>query len=93
LVATESAELESTEAKVYPTLTNDYINIELNFENKTEAYYFITDMNGKLMAQREVGEVTSTVLTQNVSNYSAGIYYIDIRTANGSKQIPFTVIK
>ena len=92
-VAAEDIELTEVQAKVYPTITNDIINIELNFDERTETNIMITDMNGRVQTLNEVGNVAQFSMTQDVSDYAAGLYLVNIQTSAGQKQVPITVIK
>ncbi len=91
--AAEDIQLDDVQARVYPTLANDFVNIELNLNEKTEAFLSIVDMNGKVQVFNSLGEVSEFSYTQDVSNFAAGTYIVNIKTALGHKQVPIVVGK
>ncbi len=92
-VDAKDIELTEIQANVYPTLTTDIVNIELNFDERTETTIMITDMNGRVQSFQKLGEIFEYSTTQDVSNLSAGMYLVNIQTALGQKQVPITVMK
>ncbi|MEG0851245.1 MAG: T9SS type A sorting domain-containing protein, partial [Flavobacterium sp.] len=68
------------DTKVYPTYTNDYLNIETDL---TETSYKIYDLSGKLINQ----DINQTKI--DVSNYSNGFYILQFSAGNASKTYKF----
>lgn len=68
------------DTKVYPTYTNDFLNIETDL---TETSYKIYDLSGKLIDQNK----NQTKI--DVSNYSSGLYMLNFSTKNVSKTYKF----
>lgn len=67
--------------KVYPTITNDFINIES--DDLTETSYKIYDLSGKLIDQ----DKNQTKI--NVTNYANGLYMLHLSMSNASKAFKF----
>ena len=91
--ANEDIELSEAQANVYPTLTSDVINIELNFTESTETHIMITDMNGRVQSFNKFDNISQHSYTQDLSDMAEGMYIVNIETALGTKEIPVTVVK
>lgn len=92
-VANENVQLEDDVVSVYPTLTNDVVNIEMNFDSKTEVFYSVTDMSGRVHAYQSLGAVSEMSFTQQVADWAAGNYIVNIETPAGRKTVKVTVAK
>ena len=70
--------------KVYPNPVHDMLNIEL--QANTTANVAIYDLNGQQRFEAVVDEKHKAI---NVSQLSAGTYFISVRTSAGEKKIKF----
>lgn len=89
----ENVQLSDDVVNVYPSLTNDIINVEMNFDEKTDAFYSVTDMSGRVYAYQSLGTVSELSFTQNVSEWAAGNYIVNVDTPQGRKTVKITVAK
>lgn len=69
---------------VYPVPCHDILNIELNLLEAQNVTVNIYDLSGKLIRTLEQGKVDkgNQIVTWNISNLNAGMYTINIITAN-----------
>ncbi|MCP4442379.1 MAG: T9SS type A sorting domain-containing protein [Aureispira sp.] len=88
LAVEEIEDAEKTNAgelTVYPNPTNNNINIEVNFEKEVEKLnYLLTDMVGRVLYSEESNNVLTEVKTFDLNNAPAGVYFIVIRSNNGT---------
>src|SRR5690606_31104369 len=78
--ALNTSEIVFNDTKVYPTYTNDFLNIETDL---TETSYKIYDLSGKLIDQNK----NQTKI--DVSSYSNGLYMLHFSADNVSKTYKF----
>ena len=75
----------SREVKLYPNPTQDYLNIELSAGKAAQVSVRIVGMDGKVVMQQQQQLFSgSTQLQLDVQNLKAGIYMLQINTAEGS---------
>jgi hypothetical protein len=74
------------QASVYPNPTKESISIEVP-ENQNAFEFEIRDITGQLLYSRKVTHSTSTLV--NVSDYSPGIYFVNLKSTEGSNAIKF----
>ena len=71
--------VELAEVNVYPNPFVDQIEIQLEVKESAEAMMSITDINGKLILQKELQLVPGTFKDQiDLSNFSSGMYLLNI---------------
>lgn len=71
------ADLSQTNTpKSYPNPTNHFLNIPL--ENKSYTELMVYDVNGKIMDQIKLSEVTLDNMILNVSKYQTGLYTYEL---------------
>ena len=81
------------EVDVYPTITRDEINIDLDFATKVDAEMNITNASGAIVTSRNLGTVTNQTVSQDLSSFGAGQYIVTIKTTEGDKAVKVQVIK
>ncbi|MCF6128919.1 T9SS type A sorting domain-containing protein [Flavobacterium sp. AS60] len=74
-------------AKVYPTLADNELNIVPNGFSESVSYKIINS-EGKIIKQNTVNQNSNYVYTMDVSDLSAGIYFLNIQdeTKNSTKK-------
>ncbi|MCF0207683.1 MAG: T9SS type A sorting domain-containing protein [Bacteroidales bacterium] len=75
---------ENVTFSVYPSPAVNEINIEANYDIKTELYdYCIYDINGKVVAQ---GVIDAKITTINISDYNSGYYLLKVKAGDKKSQ-------
>lgn len=73
------SEREFPEIRIYPTLTSDIINVEIN--DQTDHYIYLYDLSGKIYEKYE----KNTGFKINLAEYNPGLYFLkDISTNNSA---------
>lgn len=72
------------EAKVYPSIVQDQINIQLSRKSNSETEVSIFDVSGRPIEQR-VFDVNNTQLEINSLNAPSGMYFIQIKSGDFEK--------
>ena len=77
----------SKEAKVYPTLVDNELNIIPNGFSESVSYKIINS-EGKIVKQNTINQNSNYVYTMDVSDLSAGMYFLNIQdqTKNSTKK-------
>lgn len=83
--STNAVELSNVSLNVFPNPASDYINLDIKFEEATDATVFITDMTGRLVKSQVLGTITQERATINVSDLAAGTYMVRLSTNEGFK--------
>lgn len=76
---------------VYPTATNDNINLALQLEKNSDVMITVTDMFGKLIMSQDLGTVTKgeSKMFWNVSALASGMYNLTATSAEGRVSMKF----
>jgi len=90
---TNNQELTNASMEVFPNPATSFVNININFDEATDATLFITDVTGKLVQTQALNNVTNEKVNINVSDLAAGTYIARITTAEGFKTERFVVVK
>lgn len=91
-VANSNQELSKDQARVYPSITADRINIELDLETRQQVELVIMDMQGRRVIHRDLGEVRTGQFTQSLKELNNGLYLVNLATADGQLQSKITVM-
>lgn len=91
--STGNQELENASMEVFPNPASSFVNIDINFNEATNASLFITDVTGKLVQSQVLENVVNERININVSDLPAGTYIARITTAEGFKTQRFVVAK
>lgn len=83
----------STETKVYPNPTNNFVNFSLSEEYKTDetVTIHVYDLLGRLQKQKQVLYTTGDLLNVDISELSAGMYNFEIQ--QNTKVEHFKILK
>ena len=73
-----------SELNVYPNPSQGIFTIDISLAKRTELSVRLMDINGRIVMQREVGNIQSWRETITVNNYATGIYQLIIDTPQGS---------
>lgn len=81
-------------ASVYPNPASHFINLRTHFEQPTVAEMFLSDYTGRIVMH--FGNETLQGETEkqyyiNRGEVARGMYFITIKTANGSKSLPLMI--
>jgi hypothetical protein len=76
---------------VYPTATNDNINLALQLEKNSDVMITVTDMFGKLIMSQDLGTVAKgeSKMFWNVSALASGMYNLTATSAEGRVSMKF----
>ena len=77
--------LQVADAVIYPNPTSSISTVEFNLVNASEATISITDLSGKIVSERNLGQLNAGVNATeiNTTSFNAGIYYVTV-SSNGS---------
>jgi hypothetical protein len=89
---TDVASEERTELQgvtVSPNPTTDLLNVNVSLENSADVQYILTDVSGRIIHVEKSFNVSNEVKTFDVSKYPAGVFLLNVVTADGftSKRI------
>lgn len=76
-------ESENTILTLYPNPTDQRLNIDVEFDQPTDAQYIITDVSGRVVYLSKSAQVNAEVLTIDVSNLNTGVYFVTVETDTG----------
>lgn len=77
--------LSNASLSVFPNPASDYINLDIDFDEATDASVFITDVSGRLVKSQNLGTITKERATIDVSDLAAGTYMVRLSTNEGFK--------
>ena len=76
----------SKQINVYPTVTSQFLNIDLDLENAENIQFILFDINGNVLqhtdSQLFVRGESQVVLDFNTYNLANGIYILQLKTAS-----------
>ena len=77
--------LQVADAAIYPNPTTTTSTVEFNLVNASEATISITDLSGKIVSERNLGQLNAgaNATEINTTSFNAGIYYVTV-SSNGS---------
>ena len=77
--------LQVADAVIYPNPTSSTSTVEFNLVNASEATISITDLSGKIVSERNLGQLNAgaNATEINTTSFNAGVYYVTI-ASNGS---------
>ncbi len=77
--------LQVADAAIYPNPTTKTSTVEFNLVNASEATISITDLSGKIVSERNLGQLNAgaNATEINTTSFNAGIYYVTV-SSNGS---------
>lgn len=77
--------LQVADAAIYPNPTTTTSTVEFNLVNASETSISITDLSGKIVSERNLGQLNAgaNATEINTTSFNAGVYYVTI-ASNGS---------
>jgi len=77
--------LQVADAVIYPNPTSSTSTVEFNLVNASEATISVTDLSGKIVSERNLGQLNAgaNATEINTTSFNAGIYYVTV-SSNGS---------
>lgn len=91
--ATDDLPLPESAMKLFPNPVSDVLNLEVSFEESTNATITIADINGRVINIDNRKGLTKEVLTYQLPQLAAGTYLARIATEKGTKTMKFVVMK
>jgi hypothetical protein len=76
-----TSDFELDNVVIYPNPSNNIFNIKLNQQND-KFNYVVSDLSGKVILKRD--NISESQHKLDMTSYSAGIYFLNINTQNGS---------
>jgi hypothetical protein len=90
---TDESALPESVMTVFPNPAQDVLNLEVSFDNATDASITIADINGRVIKMDDRSGLTKEVLTYQIPQLAAGTYLVRIATKEGTKTKKFVVAK
>jgi hypothetical protein len=84
-------ELAEGTLNVFPNPVSDFVNIELAFDNPTDAMVILNDVHGKVIQYQNYTSVQNETLQFNTSALTNGSYIVKLVTSEGVKSHKITV--
>ena len=78
---------------VYPNPTNDYLQVEFDFEETTDATLVIASIEGRIMHVKTLENVSKRNIQFDVTNFPAGTYILKAFTDEGSSSERIVITK
>ena len=91
--ATDDIPLPESALTLFPNPVKDVLNLEVSFEQATNATITIADINGRVIKIDNRDGLTNEVLTYQLPQLAAGTYLARIATEAGTKTKKFVVVK
>jgi hypothetical protein len=85
--------LPETAVNVFPNPVSDVLNLQVAFDQPTNATITIADINGRVINIDNRQSLTNDLLTYNVPQLAAGTYLVRVATTVGTKTTKFVVVK
>lgn len=83
----------AAKVEVYPNPTSRVLNLDVVLEEQAEAMITILDAKGSILRTEVRENLSSELISFDLSEFANGIYYISISTENGVKTERFTVAR
>ena len=83
-------EAVTTEFNIFPNPATEQISAKVELtEMNSNVEYIITDATGRVVIKEQKADLQSDVVTYDVSNLPAGVYFFTVRTAQGASSQKF----
>ncbi|WCL82773.1 T9SS type A sorting domain-containing protein [Saprospira sp. CCB-QB6] len=80
----------TTEFSIFPNPATEQITAKVELtEMNSNVQYIITDATGRMIINEQKNDLQSDVVTYDVSNLPAGVYFFSVRTAKGASSQKF----
>jgi Secretion system C-terminal sorting domain len=91
--STDNLPLPESAMMLFPNPISDVLNLEVSFDESTDATITIADINGRVINIDNRKGLTKEVLTYQLPQLAAGTYLARIATEKGTKTKKFVVAK
>ena len=71
--------------KIFPNPASEYIRVDIDFENATDATVFIADAQGKILSVDVLKNIQRDTKTYTMDRYPSGSYIVRVATQEGTK--------
>jgi len=91
LIVTQATGIENKEfsnLKIYPNPVRDYLSIDIGDSNVSNIEISIIDLSGKIVYNKNYNNTVNTI---DVSNYSSGLYFVEIKTSKGIQKLKLII--
>lgn len=92
IISNEETELAAAAVKIYPNPAMNFTNVELNFEEATDAVILMRDAKGSFITSKSVTNATSENVEFDITNLPAGNYSFEITTTSGATSVRSFVV-
>ena len=90
----QSITVQDWDISIYPNPAADYLNLEFTLPEQKEFILKLTDFTGRIMfSQAARPFLNGSTLELNISDYSSGIYLLQIASPDQSIQKIYSIIK
>lgn len=89
---TTLTELEEDAVTVFPNPANTFTNIELNFDEVTDAVIVLRDNKGAFISDKTIENVTNQTVEFQLDNLPSGAYSFEITTTSGKRTVEQFII-
>ena len=91
-VGTKDLELSEANVHICPNPTSDQVNLKLDLETVSRSVSVnILDAGGKLLLTKQFAQVQKDILEFDISAFSSGTYFLNVKTDIGQKSIPLVI--
>lgn len=91
--STDEQPLPDAALNIYPNPTVEQISVDVDLEKRGPGLVFISDSEGKILLWQRYESLQKETLNFNVQSYPAGNYFLRLGTEEGTKTLPFVVVK
>ena len=72
--------------KVFPNPARNYVYVTIGNNMSANQVIRLTDLNGRILQERQVSNGAGTTISVPVTNYAKGIYLLQVKSADGNEQ-------
>jgi hypothetical protein len=84
----------TTEMRLFPNPVSEMLNVTMSLQEATDAQLFLTDVNGKLIAQQQLmGTSGKQATTMDVSNLMEGVYFLHLISGDSKVSRKFIIAR
>ncbi len=94
LVSTKDLLSADNSVRLFPNPVSNVLNVQLDLVDPANQLMLeITDLTGKLLLQKDYGQIQNETVTIDVKQFPVGTYFLTVRTNEGSKTERFVIQK
>jgi hypothetical protein len=88
------APLDKAQARVFPNPTSEFVNLELDLQNPAqEVRLDLINFDSRVVGSYKLQNVQKGTFDFSIAHLPAGVYFFSVKTPEGYRSIPFTVIR